>query len=310
MEYLSENNAEQGNRSATIPPTSLGMMLREARESIGLSVAEVAEQIKFAPRQIEALEADDYKHLPELAFLRGFVRSYAKILNRDAQVLLDALPETKVAAAELMPAAVGVPFPVAHSSQKQNLILLGAALLLAVIAVGFAVWHFTTPLQQSSKVTKIETTVPLPAEMQTIPAPVATKQNVIVPSIPAESKQPSSAKVEQPSIRAAAKTETVKTTVSQTQPTDSLMDHETTAQTTTLRLVFDQESWTEITDKDGKIISSKINPPGSELKLKARLPLSLVIGHAATTHLYQDDEPINLTPYTNSSSEVARLTLE
>ena len=56
-------------------------MLREARERLGLSVADVAAQIKFAPRQIEALEADDFKHLPEAAFLRGFVRSYAKILQ-------------------------------------------------------------------------------------------------------------------------------------------------------------------------------------------------------------------------------------
>ena len=144
-------------------------MLREARESLGLSVAEVAAQTKFAPRQIEALEADDFKRLPETAFLRGFVRSYAKILNMDAQTLLAALPQTKVAAAELIPASVDVPFPVAHSSHRQNLILLGAALLLAVIAVGFAVWHFTTPLMQS-KVEKIETPVPLPTEMQIIPA--------------------------------------------------------------------------------------------------------------------------------------------
>jgi cytoskeleton protein RodZ len=307
MDRLPENSTEQGNRSATIAPASLGMMLREARESLGLSVAEVADQIKFAPRQIEALEADDYKHLPELAFLRGFVRSYAKILNRDAQALLDALPETKVAAAELMPAAVGVPFPVAHSSQKQNLILLGAALLLAVIAVGFAVWHFTTPLQQS-KVAKIETTVPLPAEIQTIPAPIATKQDMIAPSFPAESKQPSLAKVEQPSVRA-GKT-AADQAESQTQSSDLRTHLDTSGEITRLRLVFDQESWTEITDKDGKILSSKVNPRGSELNLEARLPLSLVIGHAATTHLYQDGEPIALTPYINSSSEVARLILE
>src|SRR5450830_941197 len=145
MEHLPENNAEQGNLSAAIPLTSLGRMLREAREHLGLSVADVAAQIKFAPRQIEALEADDFKHLPEAAFLRGFVRSYAKILHLDAQTLLTALPQPKTAAAELIPASVEVPFPAAHSSQRQNLILLGAALLLAVFVVVFAVWHFTNP---------------------------------------------------------------------------------------------------------------------------------------------------------------------
>ena len=88
MEHLPENNAEQGNLSAAIPLTSLGRMLREAREHLGLSVADVAAQIKFAPRQIEALEADDFKHLPEAAFLRGFVRSYAKdVYKRQAYPL-------------------------------------------------------------------------------------------------------------------------------------------------------------------------------------------------------------------------------
>ena len=46
------------------------------------------------------------------------------------------------------------------------------------------------------------------------------------------------------------------------------------------------------------------------MNLHGHLPLSLVIGHAATTHLYQDGEQVDLTPYINSSSEVARLTLE
>jgi cytoskeleton protein RodZ len=307
MEHLPENNAEQSNRSAEIPLTSLGRMLREARERFGLSVADVAAQIKFAPRQIEALEADDFKHLPEAAFLRGFVRSYAKILHLDAQTLLAALPQPKAAAAELIPASVEVPFPAAHSSQRQNLILLGAALLLAVVVVGFSVWHFTNPLKQS-KAAKIETPVPLPAEMQIIPAPPVPKQNMIAPSIPAEPKLRSSATVEQSSVRV-AKTAAAQT-VPQTESTDSATRHDTSTQATALRLVFDEESWTEITDKDGKIISSRVHPRGSEMNLRGHMPLSLVIGHAATTHLYQDGEQVDLTPYINSSSEVARLTLE
>jgi len=309
MEHLPENNSGQGNRPAAIPPTSLGGMLREARERLGLSVADVAAQIKFAPRQIEALEADDFKRLPEAAFLRGFVRSYAKILHLDAQALLAALPQTKAVTGELIPASVEVPFPVAHSAQKQNLILLGAALLLAVIVVGFSVWHFTTPLKQA-KVAKIETPVPLPAEMQIIPAPPIPQQDMIAASIPAEPELRSSLTVEQSSARA-EKTVAART-VPQTRSTDSAThaSHDATTQTTALRLVFDEESWTEITDKDGKIISSQVNPRGSELNVEGHLPLSLVIGHAATTHLYQDGEPVDLTSDVSSTNDVARLTLE
>ena len=66
MEQAPENNAGQDDSSVAATVVSLGKMLREARELAGLSVADVANQIKFAPRQIEALEADDFQNLPEM----------------------------------------------------------------------------------------------------------------------------------------------------------------------------------------------------------------------------------------------------
>jgi len=350
-----QNNAEQVNRPAATPPASLGTLLREARESLGYSVADVAAQIKFAPRQIEALEADDFKSLPEAAFVRGFVRSYAKILHLDMQSLLAMLPQAKETAAELIPASVDMPFPGENTSQRQTLILLGAALMLAVIAVGFAVWHFTTPIRQST-VAKLETPVSLPAEKQVIPEPLVQKQNIATTPNTVEPKRQSSVTVAQSSVRAAktkaaasagqssatvaqssvqatktkakavaaagpssatvaqssvraAKTKAVQAE-SQTEMTGSENMGDASTPTAMLRLVFDEESWTEITDKDGKIISSRVNPRGSELNVQGHLPLSLVIGHAATAHLYKDGAPVDLTRYINSSSEVARITLK
>jgi cytoskeleton protein RodZ len=339
-----QNNAEQDNRYSATLPASLGTMLREARERLGLSVADVAAQIKFAPRQIEALEEDDFKQLPETAFLRGFVRSYAKILHLDVQPLLEALPQVEVATAELVPPSVGVPYPSEHISRRQTLVLLGAALLLAVIAVGFSVWHLSPPLKYPAEA-NLETPVLLPVEKQAIPESSPARQNNMTPpSSPAEAMKRSSIAEEQPSVRAAktgtvttvglssavvgqssvraAKTEAVATVVkssvravkaeaveSKPKTVAGTIDDSAT-QATTLRLVFDEEAWTEIKDKDGNTISSQINPRGSELNVEGHLPMSLVIGHAATTHLYQDGELVDLSPYTNSSSEVARITLE
>ena len=307
MGQLPENNAGQDNPSAAIALTSLGVMLREAREQLGLSVADVAAQIKFAPRQIEALEADDFKNLPETAFLRGFVRSYAKILNVDAEIFLAALPQAKAQAAELIPASVEVPFPVAHSSQRQNLILLGAALLLAVIVAGFAVWHFTAPVKQA-KVEKIETPLPLPAEMQIIPAPPVAQDSKIEPAIPDEPKRRASVTADKSPPR--AKQAEADQSALKIQSAVSATQHTATMKTAAIHLVFDEEAWAEITDKDGKIISSRVHPPGSEMNLRGHLPLTLVIGHAAATHLYRDGKPVDLAPFTNSTSEVARITLE
>jgi len=81
-------------------------------------------------------------------------------------------------------------------------------------------------------------------------------------------------------------------------------------QAAALRLVFDTESWTEIKDKSGKIISQQLNPRGSELRLDGRAPFMLVIGHAPSVRLYYRGKQVDLKPHINASSEVARVTLE
>ena len=164
MEQIPDNNPGQAGNPAATAATSLGRTLRETREHLGMSVADVANQIKFAPRQIEALEADDFQHLPEAAFLRGFIRSYAKILNLDAQPLLEQLPSDKPVSQQLAPASVGVPFPGAPSLLRQNQFWLYAAALLAVVAGIFALSNLMSPLKQP-EVEQVETPLPLPAEV-------------------------------------------------------------------------------------------------------------------------------------------------
>jgi cytoskeleton protein RodZ len=80
--------------------------------------------------------------------------------------------------------------------------------------------------------------------------------------------------------------------------------------TTKLHIVFDGESWSEIKDASGKILSSRVHAPGSELNLNGNAPYELVIGHARSVRVYRRGKPVDLTSHTNSTSEVARLTLE
>jgi cytoskeleton protein RodZ len=322
MEHLPENNSGQGNRPDKIQAASLGGMLREARETLGLSVADVAGQIKFAPRQIEALEADDFKHLPEEAFLRGFVRSYAKILKLDAQTLLANMPQAKTASAELIPASVDVPFPNAYSVRQQNMVWLGAAALLAVILAGFAFWHFKTPVKQA-KVAPVETPVTLPIEEKAVSEPLLLKSSTIEPTVPALPKvrtpvsSPAREAKAQSSVRASktlASVREAKAPAAKPAPEvkaiNPAVPPDTLSQTTELRLVFGEESWTEIKDKDGNILSSQVNPPGSELRLEGNPPFIMLIGHAASASLYYRGKQVDLKPYINHFSEVAHLKLK
>ncbi len=300
-------------------------------------MADVANQIKFAPRQIEALEADDFRQLQGMTFLRGFVRSYAKILQLDVQPLLEQLPVEKPVQPQLTPASVDTPFPSMLSSRQQNLIWSGAALLVGVLVVIFGIMHFSSPgslpeiAQTRPNAAPMETPVSLPTEIQamseqpmpevsvaaSVPAPVKEKPVQKTKTAPA-SGQSAPAVVAQTSNSVAAgesqSQEPVDLLIAQPEKPAKKkrvtveIDH--SLPVSSLRLVFGDESWTEIKDKSGKTISSQINQPGSELRLQGNPPFTMLIGRALSVQLYQDDEVVDLKPYINKYSEVAHVVLE
>lgn len=308
MEQLPEKDIEPIEASApedAIKP-SAGYVLRTAREKQGLSIEEVVAKIKLAPRQIIALEADDFKALPELAFIRGFVRSYAKLLQLEVQPLLDALPGAVKVNAE--PAQVEITFPAEKKLRQQNVNLLVAAFLVALLIAVFVVWQARTvrPAKITSDVTVAATPseqaavrgafemiaitaseVPAATELATIPA------SIVSASMPVTQPVPVAAPVVTGPVAA---------------PLAATISASTAK--TALRLVFDKESWAEIKDQSGKTLSRQVNQPGSELRLEGTAPFTLVIGHAASVHLFYREKPVDLSSYVNAGSDVARMTLK
>ena len=65
-----------------------GELLAARRNELRLTVEEVSQRLKLAPRQITALEANDFASLPGMASVRGFIRSYARLLELDPALLL------------------------------------------------------------------------------------------------------------------------------------------------------------------------------------------------------------------------------
>ncbi|MCL4267078.1 MAG: DUF4115 domain-containing protein [Anaerolineae bacterium] len=67
----------------------LGHILREARETKGLTLQEVQAETRITVRYLDALENGDYDRLPTPVHVRGFLRNYARFLGLDPQPLLD-----------------------------------------------------------------------------------------------------------------------------------------------------------------------------------------------------------------------------
>lgn len=63
-------------------------------------------------------------------------------------------------------------------------------------------------------------------------------------------------------------------------------------------------------DRNGNIVSSQLNPAGSELRLSGQGPFTLVVGRASSARLSYKGKTVDLKPNTNATSDVARVTLE
>ena len=71
--------------------TGVGAELKQAREAAGLAIADVARQLKLLPRQVESLEGERFDRLPGPAIARGMVRNYARLLELNAEPLVERM---------------------------------------------------------------------------------------------------------------------------------------------------------------------------------------------------------------------------
>ena len=72
---------------------NIGIKLKTKREENGLSVDEVAEDLKMRPSQITSIEEGRLEDFKDVFYLKYFIRDYAKYLGLDGEKILDEFNE-------------------------------------------------------------------------------------------------------------------------------------------------------------------------------------------------------------------------
>ena len=67
---------------------SPGRTLAAARRARKLEIVRVATELRLTPETVDALERDDFDHLPSPVFVSGYIRTYARLLGMDPQPLI------------------------------------------------------------------------------------------------------------------------------------------------------------------------------------------------------------------------------
>lgn len=68
--------------------SSIGDVLRLAREQQGLTLQEVSEALNIKREYLEALEQNEYDSIPGAVFVKGFIRNYGNFLELDGIALV------------------------------------------------------------------------------------------------------------------------------------------------------------------------------------------------------------------------------
>ncbi len=271
---------------------SVGAGLTRAREALGLSIADVAQQLKFAPRQIEALEQEQFDCLPAGTFVRGMLRAYARMLKLDPDAVVSRVA-TRLAAPDntaAVVASVHRAIPIADSARRSNLTYLGLSVaLLVVIAAVVIEW------QQERA---------LAARLSFVTAAQAPRQGLLEPSRSPVASAAASSVVTPPQLAPMTESAGEAKPAAAEQPVVAAV----TEGSRRLVLRFERESWAQVRGRGGKLLLSQLNAAGTERQVDGEPPFQLIIGRAQHVRLTYGDRPVDLAPHTKAA--VARLTLE
>ena len=313
-------------------PSSPGAQLRHAREARGESVHEVAFALKLSPRQVDALERDDFDALPGMAFLRGFMRNYARHVGLDAAPLLDAVQRMAgQGSPDLSPIRNADGDLPSGGSRRSGSFPAGLVVLvlLVLLAVGWYFDWFRTGTSPSAETVVEPAPAFAPAPSQAIEPQSAIQ---MTPPQPAAVDPAEDAPDQVPSGTAAADGESataapdaamdaaVETTpageaaaapaadsVAASPAAPAAAPAATAAGSGQLSFRFGADSWVEVRDASGTILHSGTNRAGSTRSVQGTAPFTLVVGNAANVTLEQDGKAVDLAAHVRGS--VARLTL-
>lgn len=264
---------------------TLGALLRQAREQQGYSLGEVAERLKFPARQVEALEAGVYEGLPEPVFIKGFLRSYARLLGVDEAQLneqMKAIFPTDAAAVQA--AQVMTKSTLDYRGMKEKKPFprwVFGVVALAVLGAAIYAWQSKSSADNLRQTESASQVVANPIAMPGVDA-----NNVsVIPMTPANMASGSAAS----GIAAAS------TPMAASAPAANVG-----AQTLVITVRY--RSLLHVVNQKGEVLISQVVPAGSEHRFDNGAPYQVRIGYALGAQVNMGGTDIPLQGHINNKT--------
>ena len=118
-------------------PAGPGATLALVREARGLGQQEICDQLNFSSQVLSQLETDDYQALPPAAFVRGYLRSYARFLEVDPEPLVERFNQLTATQAE---SQVSTPLVPREARSSDPVMRVASVAVVVVLLLALIYW--------------------------------------------------------------------------------------------------------------------------------------------------------------------------
>ncbi len=308
-----------------------GTLLKNKRESLGMTQKQVADRLRLRVSVIEDIENNRFESLQVATFTRGYLRSYAKFVGLDEKVVLVALEQT----ADVKPKEQEIEMQsfsrkTKHEKHNSRIMLLTWVIAIVIIGISAAWWwqnQQENSLAQVVAEANVETSQPSADEIADIdlmteeeliastPAELAASNNTASESsinaaqtdevVPAETEESTTEATQEPvaSIKATQEPVALIEAAEEVQEASPVVPEGMTL----LTMKFKADCWIQVKDTNGKTLVSGTQKPGQDVELTGKAPFKVILGAPEGVTMTFASEPVDLSGYT--SGKVARFTL-
>ncbi|MEP9044600.1 cytoskeleton protein RodZ [Enterobacter hormaechei] len=314
---------------------STGVRLRNAREQLGLSQQAVAERLCLKVSTVRDIEEDKAPADLASTFLRGYIRSYAKLVHIPEDELLPMMEkQAPVRAAKVAPMQS---FSLGKRRKKRDGWLMSFTWLVLFVVVGLTgAWWWQNHKAQQEEITTMADqssaelnqsgnngaqSVPLSIEGATSSEPQSAASNTpatepaatpeaTANTAPATQTQDQNAVVSpsQANVDTAPAATAPAENTAASLPTDPAGTAAPAVDPNALVMNFTADCWLEVTDATGKKLFSGLQRKDGTLNLTGQAPYKLKIGAPAAVQIQYQGKPVDLSRFIRTN-QVARLTV-
>ena len=249
-----------------------GTRLRQAREAAGLTLEDVGQRLRMPVQVVKSLEQEQWQKLGAPVFVRGQLRSYARLLGVDVSELLEQ--------AQVGPVVPPTLVSHTHTPRARRIAenLGRRALYVGITAVlAVPVWLATRGHFDGAA-----------------PSPNTASLDVIPAAVPVTPAGPGSAAAAPAEVAAAPVTKPTATPyVASLAP----VPRAAPAAAANLDMQFSGDSWVDIAGPDGGSVEKALIKAGETRSFTPGQVARVTLGNASAVQVQQNGAIVDLTPY-------------